>query len=35
MDYDITNRLENETVSGEEPNSTDEHLEIAVILLLS
>ena len=35
MYYDVGNRLENEKENDEEPNSTYEHLQIAVILLLS
>ena len=33
--YDVGNRLENEKENDEEPNPTYEHLQIAVILLLS
>ena len=35
MYYDVGNRLENEKENDEEPNPTYEHLQIAVILLLS
>ena len=35
MHYDVGNRLENERESDEGPNSTYEHLQIAVILLIS
>ena len=35
INLDVSNRLENERESDEEPNSTYEHLQVAVILLLS